>query len=179
MAYQEKKFYLGEWLVDPVTNSISNNHHSKEDIPKLMETLCFFADNHEQVVSAELIVKAIWKKSVVGDNSLYNNIAQLRKLLEDTAPKKYYIETIPKKGYRLIAPLREYQDYSPADEVAISTVPNYLKQESNTVNKNRSTLYIAVVTTVLLSVVAVLYLSEFNRSKEDATASISTIAVLL
>ena len=31
MSYQEKKFYLGEWLVDPSTNSISNEYYNKED----------------------------------------------------------------------------------------------------------------------------------------------------
>lgn len=178
MSYQEKRFYLGEWLVDPLTNSISNENYNKEVIPKLMETLCFFADNHEQVLSSELIVKAVWKKSVVGENSLYNNIAQLRKLLEDTTPKKQYIETIPKKGYRLIAPLREHQDSIPVRETVVRYVPENLNIESISANKNNHNFLIFAVTTLSLSLVAILYFWSSNSNEEDVTASMSTIAVL-
>lgn len=171
MSYRNKKYYLGEWLVSPLSNQISNKNKKKEVVPKLMETLCFLADHHSQVVSADLIVEAIWQKTVVGDNSLYNNIAQLRKLLEDTERKKHYIETIPKKGYRLIAPLRDYHKIEKAseDDVSLSSISNKVKKAS-----------LLVATALALSLATTLVL--LNTPDKDVPVhvlpSMTTIAVL-
>ncbi|MCJ8269989.1 MAG: transcriptional regulator, partial [Psychrosphaera sp.] len=106
----KQKFVLGEWVVDPVINQLSSPQSQSLIVPKLMETLVYFAEHQGEVVSGEQITKAIWQGSVVGENSLYNNIAQLRKSLGDTAAKKRYIETIPRKGYRLIAPVGPFNE---------------------------------------------------------------------
>lgn len=171
MSYRERKYYLGEWLVNPMSNHISNKHKKKEVTPKLMETLCFLVDHHRQVVSANLIVEAIWQKTVVGDNSLYNNIAQLRKLLEDTERKKHYIETIPKKGYRLIAPLRDDQEVEKVnlDYISLSSINNKVKK-----------IPLLVATALVLSLATTLVL--LNTPDKDVPvhvlSSMTTIAVL-
>jgi TolB-like protein/Flp pilus assembly protein TadD len=54
-------------------------------------------------VGPEAIFSQVWPNVVVGDNALYRCIAQIRKVLGDSAAEPHYIVTVPKRGYRLIA----------------------------------------------------------------------------
>jgi DNA-binding winged helix-turn-helix (wHTH) protein len=42
---------------------------------------------------------------VVGDHSVYQAVARLRKALGDNSNQPDYIETVSKRGYRLLAPV--------------------------------------------------------------------------
>lgn len=114
-------FWLNDWLVQPALNQLQ--HKTSAQIvslePKVMDLLLLLARNAGQVISADDIVSEIWKDQVVGDNSIYQNIAQLRKALQDKASQPSYIATVPKKGYRLIAAITPFQ--MPEDETPIAT----------------------------------------------------------
>ena len=171
----DHKFILGQWLVEPDLNQLSNGEQTISIVPKLMETLCYFAEHQGQVISGQTLTKAIWQNSVVGENSLYNNIAQLRKYLGDTGRKKTYIETIPRKGYRLVAsvssPQQQEQEQQQQSQQVIEATPK------PTFKWQTVALSAAVV--VLLSISALLMLN--NPISTPTTiaqqASVSTIAV--
>jgi TolB-like protein/Tfp pilus assembly protein PilF len=55
------------------------------------------------VISPDELLDAIWPGLVVGQNSVYQAVAQLRRLLDDDSSDAKYIATVPRKGYRLIA----------------------------------------------------------------------------
>ena len=55
-------------------------------------------------IMAEL-ESSVWADVVVGPNSVYQSIAQLRRALGDDRAAPRYIETIPRKGYRLMVPV--------------------------------------------------------------------------
>ena len=70
--------------------------------PRLMHLLCYLAANEGRVLSRDELIKELWPKVIVNENSLTRAISELRKqLFNSTHPVQSPIETIPKKGYRL------------------------------------------------------------------------------
>ena len=70
-----------------------------------MDALIFFARHPDHVISRTELVAHLWNRSVVTDQTVTQNIFELRKALRDgrgrqEAPE--YIATVPKRGYQLV-----------------------------------------------------------------------------
>ncbi|KAA6186973.1 tetratricopeptide repeat protein [Thiohalocapsa marina] len=108
-------FQLGEWTVQPSLSRIvrgeprtrpETGSEVRPEIriePRYMDLLVYLAQASGRVVSAEEILERVWAGQVVGEHSVYQAIARLRKALGDDSSQPRYIETVPKRGYRLIA----------------------------------------------------------------------------
>ncbi len=98
---------LGRWQVVKEENLLICGEDKLIMLPKVMKALEYFIEHPQQTITFDELNAAIWPNEVVGDNSIYNIIGQLRKALGDVASKPQYIETISKKGYRLVACVKE------------------------------------------------------------------------
>jgi len=96
-------YRIGDWRVDPGLDEIERNGQRIKLEPRVMRLLCCLAERAGQVVSVEELLDRIWPGVVVGQSSVYQAIAHLRRVLEDTESPPHYIVTVPRKGYRLIA----------------------------------------------------------------------------
>ncbi len=94
---------IGQWRLIPALNLLRRDGETVRLEPRHVDLLLFLAQRQGEVVGAEHIFSSVWGGQIVGDHSLYQAIAKLRKALGDGAAKPSYIETIPKRGYRLIA----------------------------------------------------------------------------
>jgi len=56
-----------------------------------MTMLVFLAQNAGQLITREELFAHAWKGQIVGDNAVYHQIAQLRKLFKDSANNPEYI----------------------------------------------------------------------------------------
>ncbi len=99
-------FRVGEWLVDPETDSITRDGRHQKLEPRMMRLLLLLADSPGAVIGSERMLREIWPGVVVSSSSVYTAISQLRRLLGDTDSEPTYIATVPRKGYRLIASVR-------------------------------------------------------------------------
>ena len=104
-----KPWQIGEWLVDPARDVIGSGSAETKLEPRAMRLLCCLADPPGEVHTTDELLTKVWPGLVVGQNSLYQAIAQLRRALGDLDDQARYIETIPRKGYRLIAPVSSPQ----------------------------------------------------------------------
>lgn len=66
---------------------------------KALELLCFLATHKNSIVSRETVLRELWPKSVVTDDSISQCIVVIRRVLSDDG--RTIVETIPKRGYRL------------------------------------------------------------------------------
>ncbi len=96
--------------------------------PQVSQLLTLLVQNQDQVLSKELLQQTLWPNTIVEQNSLYQVLAKLRKLLNDSSRSPKYIKTIPKKGYCFIA------------EVSTSLRDNESKQEALAVTPASSDL---------------------------------------
>jgi DNA-binding winged helix-turn-helix (wHTH) protein len=96
-------FRLGDWLVEPQLNRVSNGDDAVHLEPKAMEVLVCLADHFGAVVPRRVLVDTVWSTEFITDSTLTHTVADLRRALADDARAPRFIETIPKRGYRLIA----------------------------------------------------------------------------
>jgi DNA-binding winged helix-turn-helix (wHTH) protein len=101
-----RDFRVGDWLVEPALNRLSQGDSEARLDLKTMDLLVFLAEHAGEVLSKQRLVDSVWEVEVIADGTLTHAIAQLRKSLGDNARSPSYIETIPKRGYRLIAAVR-------------------------------------------------------------------------
>jgi len=100
---QSEVFLIGDFEVDPATNSICKDSLSVKLEPRAMSLLLYLAHRPATVISREELEREIWTDMVVGYDALNNTIAKLRKAFNDDPKNPQVIHTVPKKGYRLIA----------------------------------------------------------------------------
>src|SRR5690606_41772401 len=70
---------FGEWEIDPSLYELRRSDESLRIEPKAMELLVFLADRPGQVIGRGELLEAIWPGVVVGDETLSQAIAKLRK----------------------------------------------------------------------------------------------------
>jgi len=99
------RFRFGAWLVDPMANSIETADEKRQMEPRTMEVLVALCSARGAILSGEELLKKCWGSTLSGDSPLHKAIAQLRRVLGDSASVPRYIETIRMRGYRTVAPL--------------------------------------------------------------------------
>ena len=97
-------FFIGNWQVNPSTNTLRRGELIKQLEPKAMDVLLLLCAQQGQVLSADDIASRCWGMNI-GDNPVHKAITQLRKALDDKPSTPTYIETIRKRGYHIIAKL--------------------------------------------------------------------------
>lgn len=101
-----EKFTLGDWLVDPNENTLTNELKTISIEPKAMALLCMLCEANGEVVSREKIMQRLWNDRYVTEYALNNLVSSLRKYLSSESSKDSYIKTRPKMGYQLVAPVK-------------------------------------------------------------------------
>ena len=98
------RFTLGPWRVSVSRDEVAGRDphagklHKLE--PRAMRLLVVLAQAGGDVVMADALLNAVWPGLVVTPSSLYDAVAQLRKVLGPD-----HIATVPRKGYRLVTPV--------------------------------------------------------------------------
>lgn len=99
----QKRFLLGDWEIDPSTNSLRRDNERRHLEPRAMDVLQYLCRDPGVVVSSDVLIGACWCNADVGDNPLHRTITELRQALGDSSTAPRYIETIRKRGYRICA----------------------------------------------------------------------------
>jgi len=98
-------FRLGEWLVEPSLNRLSNGDTTIQIELRVMAVLLCLAQHAGEVVTRRRLVDSVWDDGFVADNTITHAVAELRKAFGDDHRDPRFIETIHRRGYRLIAPV--------------------------------------------------------------------------
>ncbi|WP_440053575.1 tetratricopeptide repeat protein [Pseudoalteromonas sp. T1lg65] len=98
-----KNLRLGNWIIEPELNQISQciDGDVYTLTPKVMKLLLVLVESDAKPLSIDEIVELVWKPKIVSDNSVYQAIAQLRKILNTDPQFEDYIERISGQGYRI------------------------------------------------------------------------------
>ncbi|MDP9108780.1 MAG: winged helix-turn-helix domain-containing protein, partial [Pseudomonadota bacterium] len=116
-------FQFGDWRVNPSSNSIINGQERRSMEPRAMDVLRALCKEPGTVVSSEHLLDTCWGGAELGDNPVHKTIAQLRRILGDTAAAPRYIETIRKRGYRTVAEVSYADDQSLAPPPWLNSSP--------------------------------------------------------
>lgn len=81
------------------------------NLPNLsFELLMFFVEHAQAVCTLEEISRAVWRNTVVSNDTIVQRVTLLRKALNDDAKSPKYIESVRGKGYRLLPLPRHIED---------------------------------------------------------------------
>ncbi len=75
-----------------------------------MGVLLCLAERAGEVVSSEELLEQVWSGVYVNQDSVYQAVASLRRLLGDDPKQPTYIETVPRLGYRMVATVSPWTD---------------------------------------------------------------------
>jgi len=90
---------------------------------RLYDVLLYMAEHPGRLLEKQALMHAVWKGSVVEENTLSRTISNLRQLLGDGAGEHRYIETVSGLGYRFVAPVSVLAG-SVAEKAAPRRVPS-------------------------------------------------------
>jgi TolB-like protein len=95
---------------------------------KLYDTLLFMVERPGRLLEKQALLDAVWKGSVVEENTLSRTISTLRQVLGERAGQLRYIETVSGLGYRFIQSVtvtdeRASQEQARAREASLAVLP--------------------------------------------------------
>jgi len=101
---------IGDLRVDPTLDEICKNGKVTKLEPRTMRLLVCLAQHPGEVLSVEQLLTEVWKDVIVGQDSVYQAVAGLRRILGDDPKAPVYIANVVRRGYRLIAPVAPWSE---------------------------------------------------------------------
>jgi len=115
-------FRVGAWSVDPRSGQITRDGESLRVDDRSMRLLVCLAEHAGRTVTIDQLLDEVWAGVVVSQDSVYQAVASLRRLLGDDRRAPAYIATVPRQGYRLVAAV--VMDLGPAMSTRVATPPS-------------------------------------------------------
>jgi transcriptional activator of cad operon len=101
---------IGAWCVDPRASQISRDGETVRVEARTMRLLTCLAERAGETLSVDDLLDAVWPRVTVSPDSVYQAVAQLRRLLGDDPKAPRYIVTVPRLGYRMVAEVAPWAD---------------------------------------------------------------------
>ncbi len=118
---KKKGFYLGEWEVRPLHLAVVGPDGEEHLERRWMEVLVMLASRPDEVIERDEILDVVWEGRAMSDDPLNRCIAQLRRVLGDSAQDPKYIATVHGVGYRLIGEVKPLGEPEPEAEAQTAT----------------------------------------------------------
>ena len=96
-------FRVGAWSVDPQSGQIARDGERLRVDDRSMRLLVCLAEHAGRTVTIDQLLDEVWAGTVVSQDSVYQAVTSLRRLLGDNRKEPAYIATVPRQGYRLVA----------------------------------------------------------------------------
>jgi len=103
---------IGEWCVSPASGQISRDGQTSRLDVRTMRLLLCLAEHPGEVVSIDDLLNQVWTGVNVTQDSVYQAVTSLRRVLGDDPKQPAYIETVPRLGYRMVATVGPWVDES-------------------------------------------------------------------
>jgi transcriptional activator of cad operon len=103
---------IGAWCVNPASAEISRDGETTRVEARTMRLLVCLAEHAGEVVSIDDLLSRVWSEVSVSQDSVYQAVASLRRVLGDDSKQPAYVETVPRLGYRLVATVGPWEDQS-------------------------------------------------------------------
>ncbi|CNH98674.1 putative regulatory protein [Yersinia aldovae] len=118
-------YIINNWSIDLTSGFIT--HQVTQEQKRLgeyqLKLISVLLEHAGQILSREQLTTLVWKRRVIGNNSLPNAIHTLRMALGDKNKQQRIIQTIPKMGYLLDTSFCELIEKSAKAELESPTEP--------------------------------------------------------
>ncbi|MGA3089587.1 MAG: winged helix-turn-helix domain-containing protein [Terriglobales bacterium] len=104
------KLRIGDWCVDRSSGQVSRDGKTVRLEERSMRLLLCLAEHAGGVVSVEELLNQVWPEVTVTQDSVYQAVTTLRRVLGDDPKQPAYIATVPRLGYRMVARVSPWTD---------------------------------------------------------------------
>ena len=101
----DKVFCFDRYTLDLRRGCLRGEDREVELRPKSFAVLCYLVENAGRLVSKDELIRAVWPKVIVTDDSLTRCVSDVRLALHDHGQR--IIKTVPRRGYLLAAPVSQ------------------------------------------------------------------------
>jgi TolB-like protein/DNA-binding winged helix-turn-helix (wHTH) protein len=101
---------VGDWCVRPAAATMSRDGKTQRVETRTMGVLLVLASHPGEVVSSDELLATVWPDVTVSQDSVYQAVASLRRLLGDDPKEPAYIATVPRLGYRMVAEVSPWSE---------------------------------------------------------------------
>ena len=118
-------YRFGDYRVETARRRLLCRGEPTPLTPKAFDTLLALVRRAGDLVGKDELMEQVWPGAVVEENNLSQNIATLRRALQDRRGSNQYIQTVPGRGFRFVAEVTPVEAL-PADEkrpVTIAVLP--------------------------------------------------------
>ena len=148
-------FRVGDWVAVPARDLLIRGDEQVKVEPRTMAVLQRLARQPGAVVSQADLEADVWTGVIVTSQSVYQAIAQLRRVLGDNPRTPKYIETVPRRGYRLATPVAALETAAigaadPAAPAGAAPAPPPERIDRGRTHRHRAILATLVVALALL-----------------------------
>jgi TolB-like protein/DNA-binding winged helix-turn-helix (wHTH) protein len=120
-ARKSETLQIGAWRVNPALGEMTRDgEQSAETVrpdERAMRLLLCLAEHAGEIVAIDELLNQVWPGINVSQDSVYQAVTSLRRVLGDDAKSPVYIATIPRLGYKMVATVtrnsEQVQDGSP------------------------------------------------------------------
>ncbi len=138
----------------PASRSVVARGEIQPVRPKTFDVLIHLIENRDRLVSKEELIEAAWRGLSVGDDSLVQCIAEIRRILGDDARAPHLIRTVSRRGYQFIGPIEEISSIaapcSPALEETTTLLVRVDEKANGVFWKSRTAAWSAVAIAILI-----------------------------
>src|SRR6266566_4161520 len=96
---EERIWRFGDFVADAGRRLLLRSDRALPAGPKAFDLLIILLENRGRILSKQFLLDSVWPDTIVDVNNLNQQVAALRKLLDDDAVDGW-IETIPRVGFR-------------------------------------------------------------------------------
>ncbi len=101
---------IGDWRLDSQLGQLARGQTVEKLEARTLRLLQYLANRAGETVSIDELLDNVWSGVVVTQDSVYQAIKALRRLLGDDPKNPRYIVTVPRLGYRLVASVSPWID---------------------------------------------------------------------
>jgi DNA-binding winged helix-turn-helix (wHTH) protein/tetratricopeptide (TPR) repeat protein len=107
---------FGAFRLDASTACLWRNEQLLPLPPKPLAVLAYLVAHAGQVVTKDELLEAVWPETMVSEGVLKTCLAQIRRVLGETAQAPQYITTVHRRGYRFMTPVTVQELPAPTSE---------------------------------------------------------------
>ena len=111
---------IGAWRFNPASGEISREGETLRLEARTLRLLLCLAEHPREIVSVDALLDQVWTGVNVSQDSVYQAVASLRRLLGDDPRQPIYIATVPRLGYRMVAEVGPWVEPSTTNNDAAS-----------------------------------------------------------
>ena len=156
-----QRYAFGPFELDERERRLTRDGQDVHLQPKSFEVLLCLLEHAGHLVEKNEVLDAVWRDTIVTENSLTVCIRQVRIALEDHADSPDYIETVPASGYRFIGDVQSF------DKAATGGELRHRPAESSRVAMSAR---LRAATLIALTAVLVLALAYILHGRKTTTA---------